>query len=759
MEKISKLAQLFRLYALRQTAAIQVESLLSSIPSVVFGHTIVTLFTAYICWGGAATAYVWTWASAMILGLVPTVLAMLMLRRQETGVEGATAQIALRLTVMASFRAALWAIGLAVLMPLVNEHTSLLLEFVMFGMIVGGIFTYWVLPAASLAYSTLVLVGSLVGIWNSQVNNAAAMTFVLVISYLFFNRVALTHASNIRSQHESAVRLQDERQVVSLLLRDFEDGSKDWLWEIDETGCVIRGASGFANALGVARELFQGEHLAGAFEVLGISIEQLNAVKALREALATGLPFVDLELSAGDGAQTVYLSLTAKPQSEETSAGRQWHGVASNISVQRKAEAAVKHLALFDPLTKLPNRTQLRQILAAKMEEGRETPLWVAYGDLDGFKTVNDTLGHAAGDCVLQELASRFHQRLRPSECVARIGGDEFVFLLEGTKSDIEKSWAILAGAANEPVVVGNQPQHVGLSLGIVNVSSDSTVDELLRRADLALYNAKQQSKGTAQFYVAEMDKVAQARREMEKALRGALANKEFAMHYQPIYQCNGGKLSSYEALIRWNHPIRGFISPADFIPLAEECGLISDIGAWVLRQACGDARTFPAGVGISVNISAYQMKSRRLLADVTNALAFSGLRPAQLELEMTESALVENTDHAESLIKELKALGVGIALDDFGTGYSSLAYLHRFKFDRIKIDRSFVQAYAERHESRAVVDAVIMIGRELGIGAEGIETQEQYNAMAKKGCDLAQGYLLGRPAPLQSHQENLATA
>ncbi|MDE2383201.1 MAG: bifunctional diguanylate cyclase/phosphodiesterase [Alphaproteobacteria bacterium] len=747
------------LYSLRKTDAAQIEALLGNLPQIVFGHVAVTLFTVLICMNGAARNYVLVWGAAMLLSVVPTVLGVRLLGGEaRSGVSPGS--IASRLVVMASMRALFWLVGLATLLPMVDPGTAYLLEFVMFGMIVGGVFSYWTLPPAALIFSGAVAVGSLIGVWTSAVPNQMAMTAVILVSALFFNRVALIHARNIRIQSETARHLEAERAVVGLLLRDFEDGSKDWLWEINDEGFLTRGAGGFATALNVPEERLTARPFVSALETLAVSGEQIASVRRLGQTLAEGQSFTDQEVNLGEFAESVFVSFTAKAQPCLISATTKWHGVASDISAERRAQAHVRRLALFDPLTNLPNRAQLRSALGG-MRGSASAPLWVAYGDLDGFKHVNDSQGHAAGDAVLCELSQRFRQHIAPEEMVARIGGDEFVFVLRGSAASIEQKWQGLIALAEQPVILSNHTQQVGLSLGIVQALEGETVDEILRRADLALYNAKQQGRGIARYHTMEMEEAVQARREMELALRRALAAGEFTMHYQPIYACGTGRLVSHEALMRWNHPAQGQISPDTFIPLAEDNGLIADIGAWALQRACEDARHFPAGTRVCVNISAHQMRSRQLLADVTKALAVSGLRPANLELEMTESALIENTGMAEMLIHDLKALGVSLALDDFGTGYSSMAYLHKFRFDRIKIDRAFVQAYLDRPESRVVVDAMIMIGRQLGISvtAEGIETEAQYRAMVEQGCDLAQGFLLGRPAPLQIRPNPLANA
>ncbi len=753
MLRPGKIKQFLRIgYAPSQTSSEQIKALLGNFLQVIVGQVGVTFFTAWLVVGSSAQSIAEVWGALMLVSLLPTYILIKHLRQQQLGAAN-NAVIAKKLATMAGLRGALWFIGLVLLYPHADSKTSIMLTLVSFGMILGGVFTYWALPLVALAYSTPILMGSVLGLWLSGNQEFLFISYALVFSHLFFNRVALTHAAAIRKQVEIASHLEKEQKVVNLLLRDFEDGSRDWLWQLDARGILTMGRKGFYAVLTNVGGEFHRLPMVDAFKTLANSVEQSKSIEALRGVLTQAEPFKNQELVCGDEVDPIYISLSARPVTDQNGQLVGWHGVASNISGERKAQSHIQRLALYDSLTGLPNRLRIREIMAEKIAMNDGKLRWVVFGDLDGFKQVNDGLGHAAGDIVLRELANRFRAECRADDVVARIGGDEFVFILEASREEMEVAWRNLVTVAQAPVMVEDQPQMVGLSLGVVQLGEDAKcVDELLRRADLALYNAKQQGRGTARFYGPEMDDAVAERRSIEKDLRLAILRKEFEMYYQPIFECGSNKLRGYEALIRWNHPTRGTVSPAVFIPMAEECGLITEIGAWTLRRACLDAKTFSDRVGVSVNISAVQLRSRRLLVDVTKALAESGLLPNRLELEMTETALVENTDGAERLVNDLKALGIKLALDDFGTGYSSLAYLHKFKFDRVKIDRSFVHAYGERNESRAVVDAIIMIARQLGISitAEGIENREQFDLMTAKGCNLAQGFFLGRPAPLQ---------
>jgi|GEM_PF-4481387 len=740
-----------KFYAPKQALSEQITCITDSSPQILLGHIAATLFVLVVIHGTPQSLAAIPWGVLMIGAVIPN---LRLLQRLGSQAREKTAEVAAKVAVIAGSRGMLWSMGMVSIMPNQGQLVSAELQLVMFGMLVGGILNYWVFPLAALTYSSLMVVGLITAIIRtSGFQDGFASASLIFVAFLYFNRMALAYARDFRSKVDAVKRLKDKKEVVSLLLRDFEESTRDWLWEIDSEGMLVRGADGFSSAFGIAASCFEATPVLKVIQDLSDKHHQSYGVKQLIKYLSGEIHFSDCEVSINFGESTVYLSLTAKPDFDVQGKKFGWRGVCANISAARSAEASVLRLAQTDTLTGLPNRARLRKGLEDIIESCDGVERYVAFADLDGFKGVNDLMGHAAGDHVLCALTARFSRLLKPSELIARIGGDEFVFVLERSLIEIEMVWHEIVKQASEPVYFMGQPQHVGVSLGIVALDpSLEQVDEVLRRADMALYKAKNQGRGTARFYTREMDEYLTERRELESALRAAVSAKCFELRYQPIFSCRTGELCSYEALIRWHDPKHGCISPSVFIPLAEECGLISEIGVWVLQQACKDARSFAPGVSVSVNISAVQMRSRRLLIDVTTALAESGLPAHLLEIEMTETALADNSGLPEMLTNDLKALGVQLALDDFGTGYSSLSYLHRFKFNRIKIDQSFVQAYDTRKSSRAVVNAILALSKQLKISvtAEGIETAEQNRLMAAKGMDRVQGFFLGKPRPLQ---------
>ena len=427
-----------------------------------------------------------------------------------------------------------------------------------------------------------------------------------------------------------------------------------------------------------------------------------------------------------------------------------------DVTERRKAEARIAHMAHHDALTDLPNRVLFRNRLDEALEGVRrqgDGRLAVHCLDLDYFKSVNDTLGHPIGDRLLQAVADRFRWFLRESDTVARLGGDEFAVIQTaiGEPEEASKLAARLTEAISRPYKIDGHQVVIGVSIGIaVAPENGCDPDVLLKNADVALYRAKADGRNTFRFFEHEMDARLQARRLLELDLRKALTAGEFELFYQPLVDLRSNAISGFEALMRWHHPDRGMVSPAEFIPLAEEIGLIVPLGEWLLRQACCEAATWPDHLTIAVNLSPVQFKSRNLVSAVVSALASSGLEPSRLELEITESVLLHDSDANLATLYQFRNLGVRIAMDDFGTGYSSLGYLQKFPFDKIKIDRSFIREIEERPQSRAIVRAVAGLGASLGISttAEGVETEDQLECLREEGCTEVQGYLFSRPVP-----------
>jgi diguanylate cyclase (GGDEF)-like protein/PAS domain S-box-containing protein len=462
---------------------------------------------------------------------------------------------------------------------------------------------------------------------------------------------------------------------------------------------------------------------------------------------------------------------------------RLWQGVMSDVTERKELEDRLKHQALHDALTGLPNRTLFTDRLGhalTRSEAGRgERPGSVAvlFLDLDNFKIVNDSLGHEAGDRLLVEMARRISGCLRMGDTAARLGGDEFTVLLEGARDTEEAEDAArnvaerIAEALEIPFVLGEQEVFVTSSIGIAALSprEEDGPEGLLRDADAAMYRAKQSGKSRYQLFDDSMNAVALDRLNLENDLRRALERGEYRLHYQPTMSLETGRITGVEALLRWEHPERGLVLPGEFIPIAEETGLIIPLGRWVLREACRQVmewgETLPAGypartLAVSVNLSAKQFMQEDLTRDIVRALEETGLPPERLILEITESVVMEDASMTAEVMRGLKALGVRISVDDFGTGYSSLAYLERFPADYLKIDRSFVEGLGRGPESTAIISAMVNLSRDLGLGvvAEGIETADQLERLKTLGCELGQGYYFAKPLPAAAAADMLAS-
>ena len=431
-----------------------------------------------------------------------------------------------------------------------------------------------------------------------------------------------------------------------------------------------------------------------------------------------------------------------------------WVATHEDITERTRAEERIRHMAKHDSLTGLPNRAAFRDDMDQALKRTRRGQMIAAMClDLDHFKNVNDTLGHLIGDKLLCMVAGRLKETVRETDTIARLGGDEFAVLQVGLdRPEAASSLAQrIITAINQPYDIEGHQVVVSTSVGIAIAPNDgSTTEQLLRNADMALYRAKSDGRSVFRYFEAEMDQQLQARRSLEIDLRNAVANGEFELMYQPQVDAVTEEITGCEALLRWNSPSRGMVSPAEFIPLAEEIGLIVPIGEWVLKEACCEAATWPNGARVAVNLSPAQFKSRSVMQSVINALAVSGLAANRLELEITESVLLNDNEATLATLHQLRSFGIKISMDDFGTGYSSLSYLRSFPFDKIKIDRSFIKDISDKGDCAAIVKAVAGLGKGLGIAttAEGVETVEQLQKVRSEGCTEVQGYFFSAPQP-----------
>ena len=511
---------------------------------------------------------------------------------------------------------------------------------------------------------------------------------------------------------------------------------------IDAAGCVVLANERMHEVLRLpGRTVLTG---AAMRSMLGDALNEAAAASYVRDHLRP-----DLDLCKPTVSEIAHRDRILSVTTRRLADGG-WVSTFADVTEQRRFEERIRHLARHDPLTDLPNRATLHQVLSARLTSEAGQPCAVLYVDLDRFKPINDTFGHAVGDRLLQEVAGRLRRAVRPQDVVARLGGNEFALMIgladaEGPDSTAQRILETL----NQPYAVERLSLRVGASIGIAQFPMAGTdPDTLLRSADLALYDAKRRGPNRYAFYDPAMGDRAAARTSLEADLRRALEDRAFVLHYQPVVRARTGATTGFEALLRWNRSNGAPISPADFVPIAEEAGLMPELGAWVLAEACREAVRWPAHLTVSVNVSATQLRSTCFIRTVERALAESGLAPHRLEIEITETAVLENRDLTLGLLRQLRGLGVMIALDDFGTGYSSLSFVHTFPLTRLKIDRSFVRGLGQDPQSTAIVRAIIGLSRSLGLAvtAEGVETEEQRRLLVReRGLDL-QGYLFGRP-------------
>jgi diguanylate cyclase (GGDEF)-like protein/PAS domain S-box-containing protein len=549
------------------------------------------------------------------------------------------------------------------------------------------------------------------------------------------------------SDRQSKDKLHQQKILLDTALENMSQG----LCMFDADGRIVLFNERYTKMMGLSAAQLKGRSLLDLFKYRKASGDFTGDPEEFFARMV-------VEARAGKSKTRVMEMVTGRALRvvDQSMQGGGWVATFEDITEWQNAQAQISHMARHDALTNLPNRTLFREQLEQALHRvKRDEQVAVLCLDLDHFKDVNDSLGHPIGDELLKAVASRLRQCVREGDTVSRLGGDEFAIVQVGSElqaSEVSSLAGRLVEAVGAPYEIDGHQVIVGASIGISLSPEDSSdPDQLLKNADMALYRAKADGRGIYRFFEAAMDARAQARRLLELDLRAALVRNEFEVYYQPIHNLKADQIIAFEALVRWNHPLRGTIAPLKFIPLAEETGLIVQIGDWVLRQACVDAAGWSQqDVRVAVNLSPVQFKSRNLVPSVTSALAASGLAANRLELEITESVLLQDSEATLATLHKLRDFGVRISMDDFGTGYSSLSYLRSFPFDKIKIDRSFVHELASRDDSMAIVRAVTGLGKSLGISttAEGVETSEQLALLRLEGCTEVQGYLFSAPRP-----------
>ncbi|HCB76878.1 MAG TPA: diguanylate cyclase [Sphingomonas bacterium] len=561
------------------------------------------------------------------------------------------------------------------------------------------------------------------------------------------------------NEGQPAAALPTQGQVALRLVREAEQHSAGWFWETDRNGQISYLSEKVAQLLGLA------DTGATFTELFRLSGDASDTERTLAFHFSSRTSFSDYSLETGSGEAMRHWTVSGRPRFDEFGQFQGFTGTGSDLTEKRRAEAEITRLALFDGLTGLANRQRMKLSLDQTLVNSRRGWRSVALLllDLDRFKAVNDTLGHPVGDALLKQVAQRLQRCTADHGLVGRLGGDEFQIILPeapGQEALSELSRTIIT-TLSQPYYLAGSNITIGCSIGVaVAPENGSDSETLIRSADLALYAAKADGRGTHRFYHEDMLEGARHRKALEDDLRGALARGEFHVVYQPVVATRDASVVGFEALVRWEHPIRGAVSPGEFIPIAEESGLIESIGEWVLRTAAADAAGWPGDVRVAVNVSPIQFANSQLPTIVASALANSGLPAHRLELEITEGVFLNESASSDAMFSSLKRLGVRLALDDFGTGYSSLGYLRKAPFDKIKIDQSFVRGAAVTgNRNAAIIQAIVTLATTLGMEttAEGVEIQDEIGLIAGLGCSHIQGYVYGRPMPAEAAAEMAA--
>ncbi|WP_298674659.1 EAL domain-containing protein [uncultured Sphingomonas sp.] len=700
----------------------------------------------------------WLGAWGIAVALVATIVAVRRLRTSPqpdalasvgdlrgTGFEGAALAL-------------VWSIPILLFGPLSNAMTALALWMVLSVLMSAAAIAMAPLVLAALGFigGVALAVATAFVIMHVYVGAAGAVLFAAILIIACVSR-----ARALVLLRGSELTLTERDETVSLLLREFEDTDtgSDWLWETDVQRRIVRGTTRFATALGTSAHSIEGMPL---LQVLaGPSWDSGNfspALRQLAERLKNRESFRDLTLPVTVNGEQRWWEIAASPRYDDRGDFIGFRGVGSDVTEQRTTADKINRMARFDALTGLPNRLLVNEALGKALAEAEKWGSRSAFMmiDLDRFKAVNDTLGHPIGDRLLGRVSERLAQLVTANEMVGRLGGDEFAVVIRdaGDTSRVEQLARTIIETLSRPYEIDQHTLWIGASVGVATSPRDGrTAENLIRSADLALYRSKDAGGGAFHSYEPQLHVEAEERRVLEIALRTALERGELHLQYQPVVETTTGRLTGFEALLRWHSPQFGMVSPAKFVPLAEEARLIGPIGEWVVRTACAEAARWPDDIRIAVNVSPEQLHNPNFAAVVAQALATSGISPNRLELEVTESVFMREGTGAVKVLENILDMGVRLSLDDFGTGYSSLGYLSRTRFSSIKIDRSFVQGASRGvPEALAIICAVVALARSLGMAttAEGVETEAELNMIRELGCSKIQGFYFGRPLPVE---------
>ncbi|WP_310468082.1 EAL domain-containing protein [Sphingomonas sp.] len=659
--------------------------------------------------------------------------------------------------------AALWLVPAVLWFGGLDIERQLLVCVLMVGLMSAGSVALATVPQAAIGYVAILTVGT--SAMAFEVGRPAQVALAWIYAAVLCRAVIANTRQFIANIH-ARFELREQSELIALL-REFEASGSDWLWEVDARLQITYISHAMGEAIGRPVTSLLGRRARDVVDPNGSAARLSTGMRTMFDHVRARTGFRDLAIPIAGGRR--WWSLSGKPLIDSNGRLLGWRGVGSDITDIRLSGSDAVRAARLDSLTAIANRVlvreQLEEALLRQFHGDGGCALLLI--DLDRFKLVNDTLGHAVGDKLLCEVARRLEAAVHGAHCVGRLGGDEFAIVWSGDQDRaalIALAERIIADLSRT-IIIGVANLHVGATIGIAIGGLDGASEEvLMRSADLALYSAKAGGRGGHAFYEKQMLENAEDNRLLENDVRKALGSEQLSLAYQPIVDAATGQTVGREALLRWDHPTRGAISPEIFIPVIEDVGLIHQIGDWVMREACAEACRWPNGVRVAVNISAAQLGGAGLAKTVVGALAASGLDPARLELEVTENIFIGDDNEALASLETLRGLGVGLVLDDFGKGYSSLGYLSRARFTKIKIDQYFVRGAARgERECLAIVNAITALadGLDMTTTAEGVETEQEADAMRALGCQQLQGFWFGRPVkaePRPAEPARLAT-
>ncbi|RDS78498.1 EAL domain-containing protein [Alteriqipengyuania lutimaris] len=721
----------------------RLRELTSHLPSLCALHSFAALACALALWGQPAAVYGLPWAGA----IAACNFRQWQLSKDyyaETIDVGHLHKYHRQLQIAANTETACWVAGAVAFFPTLFEAHPVFFAVLTAGLLASSVIAYRSMPAPMTSYLGGAMAAAAVLSFTMRDEFSwPSLALALAFGYALIRATRRQGRQFEASCHEQ-IHQQRTSETIKLLLHEYEASSSDWLWEVDEGNCLRNVCERFGQAAQIDHDLLEGRELVGLFDS-GPAREKLAGLLLERAS------FRDLVVEITVAGETRWWTISGNPSVDGS-----MRGVLCDVTDRREAEQRLARMARYDTLSGLANRDlfneSLETALAGQVKNQRIALLFI---DVDHFKSVNDTLGHHIGDELIRVAARRISGVVREHDLAARLGGDEFAVLLTRVR-DLETVHACaqrIVDAMAQPFSLMGRTVRVSASVGVAfGRTRCCDGDEFMRQADLALYAAKRAGRSTFADYDASLNQSERSRRDLELDLRTAITEGQFTLVYQPQICLATGRWTGKETLVRWEHPVRGRIMPVEFIGIAEDTGLIIPLGEWIIRRAIEEAASWGEPHTIAINLSPIQMRNPNLVNVLASAIATAKITPQRVEIEITESALMHDSEANVQILYRLREMGLRIALDDFGTGYSSLNYLRAFPFDKIKIDRCFVSELLDRPDCQAIVRSIVSLAEELGMEtiAEGVETTEQLEWLTRHGCTEAQGYLISRP--VESH-------